>query len=200
VARSGVRSASLSHVLDAVAAMRPGPGQGCLVFATSHGVPRRGLYLAARDEVLSPADLDRALARGCGDAPSVVVISACFSGSFAQPPMTRANRVLLTASRADRASFGCGAGRAYTVYDRCLLGALDAGGTWRSAYGRIRACVAGEEARGGFTPSAPQAWFGPALADMPLPTRAVTAAGPRARSPARARRRRTRARGAAARA
>ena len=182
VARAGERPASLDDVLDAVASMRPAAGQGCFVFATSHGAPGYGLVLNADGrEALSPAALDRALARGCGGAPTVVVISSCFSGIFARPPMTRANRIVLTAARPDRASFGCGAGRAYTVYDRCLLSAMDAGGAWRQAYGSIRRCVASEEKEGGFTPSEPQAWFGPAVADMPLPTPAAATVGrPRA--------------------
>ncbi len=169
VARGGARPASLDNVLDAVASMRPAAGQGCFVFATSHGARGYGLVLTADGrEALTPAALDRALARGCGDAPTVVVVSSCFSGIFDRPPMTRANRIVLTAARPDRASFGCGAGRAYTVYDRCLLSAMDASGRWRQAYGSIRRCVASAETEGGFMPSEPQAWFGPAVADTPI--------------------------------
>ena len=171
VAHDGARPATLDNVLDAVASMGPAAGQGCFVFATSHGARGYGLVLTAEDgrEALSPAALDRALVRGCGNAPTVVVVSGCFTGIFAQPPMTRANRVVLTAARPDRTSFGCGAGRAYTVYDRCLLDIWDAGGTWRHAYDVIRRCVASEERRGRFTPSEPQAWFGAAVAALPLP-------------------------------
>ena len=171
VARGRERPASLDNVLDAVGSMRPAAGQGCFVFATSHGAPGYGLVLNADGrEALSPAALNRALARGCGDAPTVVVVSACFSGIFARPPITRANRIVLTAARPDRASFGCGAGRAYTVYDRCLLNAMDAGGAWRQVFRTVRGCVAAEEREGGFTPSEPQAWFGQAVADLTLPT------------------------------
>ncbi|MBV9654070.1 MAG: hypothetical protein JOZ42_05860, partial [Acetobacteraceae bacterium] len=87
VTRTGGRPASLPNVLDAVAALRPGPGGGCFVFATSHGEEGRGLFLAATGQVLGPTALDRALAEGCGEAPTVVVVSACFSGGFAAPPM-----------------------------------------------------------------------------------------------------------------
>jgi hypothetical protein len=167
VAQEGVRSASLDHVLAAVKRMGPGPGQGCFVFATSHGAAHRGLLLTAMgSEVLSPEALDRALAQGCGNAPTVVVVSGCFTGAFAQPPMARANRVVLTAARADRASFGCRAGRTYAVYDRCLLDALDAGGAWPQVYAAVQRCVGDAERRGQFVPSEPQAWFGPAVADL----------------------------------
>ena len=173
IARDGVQSASLDHLLDAVGSLRPQPGQGCLVFVTSHGAANRGLSLQATGETLSPAALDRALARGCGNAPTAVVASGCFSGTFAQPPMARANRVILTASRADRPSFGCGAGFTYTVFDRCVLDGLDAGGTWQTAYGGIQACVRAEERRQRAAPSQPQAWFGDAVTGLPLPGRAA---------------------------
>ena len=162
--------ATLVNVVEAIAAMHPAAGQGCLVFATSHGVHGGGLYLSAEEEVLTPTVLDRALRAGCGNAPTVVVVSSCFSGAFAQPPMTRPNRVILTAARVDRTSFGCGAGETYTVYDRCLLGRLPKGGTWPMAYNAIRGCVSAEERREDVTPSLPQAWFGGAVAGLPLPT------------------------------
>ena len=156
----GIASATLSHVLSAVAAMHPAAGQSCFVFATSHGAHHAGLWLSGHDEYLSPAALDHALAAGCGQAPTVVVISSCYSGSFAQPPMARPNRVVLTAARSDRSSFGCGAGRTYTVYDQCLLAALGHGDTWQQAYASVRTCVRVQEKLDGETPSLPQAWFG----------------------------------------
>jgi hypothetical protein len=167
-----LRSATLAHVLGAVAAMHPAPGQGCFVFATSHGVADEGLYLSPRDEVLSPPALDNALELGCGQAPTIVVISSCFSGSFARPPMTRANRIILTAARPDRTSFGCHAGRTYTVYDDCLLAGMDHTSTWKELYLSVRSCVDAEERREDVTPSEPQAWFGPELGAAPIPTRA----------------------------
>ena len=167
------RPATLDRVLGAVAAMHPAPGQGCLVFATSHGVQHEGFYLSLRDEVLTPRALDRALVQGCGAAPTAVVVSSCFSGSFAQPPMNRANRVVLTAARPDRTSFGCQAGRVFTVYDKCLIDALDHEHTWQQAYLSIKGCVGTEERREDAVPSEPQAWFGAAVAGMTLPARAA---------------------------
>ena len=163
--------ATLDRVVAAIAALHPAPGQGCLVFATSHGVQHEGLYLSLRDEVLTPRALDRALVQGCGAAPTVVIVSSCFSGSFARPPMARANRVVLTAARADRTSFGCQAGRVFTVYDKCLIDALDREPSWRQAYAFIAGCVRAEEQREDVLPSQPQAWFGAAVASLPLPAK-----------------------------
>ena len=66
---------------------------------------------------LDPVRLDRALAQGCGEAPTVVVLSGCYSGIFARPPMTRPNRVILTAARIDRPSFGCSIEDQFTEFD-----------------------------------------------------------------------------------
>jgi hypothetical protein len=168
IAHGDARAATLGSVLDAVGSMQPGPGGGCFVFATSNG--GAGLRLSINNEALLPSDLDRALTLGCGGAPTVVVVSACYSGTFARSPMNRANRVVLTASRPDRNSFGCHAGRTFTVYDTCLLQGIDAAVTWPQAYAAIRHCVSDREALSFFlTASEPQAWFGPAVADMPLP-------------------------------
>lgn len=160
---------TLAGALAAIAAMRPAPGQACLVFATSHGVPAAGLYLSHDEEVLTPAALDRALAAGCAQAPTVVIISSCFSGLFTQQGMPRPNRVILTAARADRTSFGCGAGRTYTVYDRCLLDSLEQDHTWPSVFTSVRTCVTSEERREKVEPSLPQASFGRTARNLPVP-------------------------------
>jgi hypothetical protein len=169
VGRNGVLSSSLEHVLAAIARIHPAPGQGCLVFATSHGAFRRGLVLMPSENYLTPAALDAALSTGCGDAPTVVIISGCFSGTFARPPVARANRIIFTAAREDRPSFGCGTGFQYTFYDRCLLGAMDHTATWREAYAAIRSCVAAREKEQRSLPSEPQSYFGPTVEAMPIP-------------------------------
>ena len=43
----------------------------------------------------------------CGSKPSVIVMSSCFSGQFV-PALAGDNRMVITAARPDRTSFGCG--------------------------------------------------------------------------------------------
>ncbi len=169
IGRDGARPAKLEQVLAAIGQMHPDAGQGCFVFATSHGAFGQGLVLVPSRNVLTPVALDNALNAGCGDAPTVVIVSACFSGSFVKPPMARANRIILTAAREDRSSFGCGAEFQYTFYDRCLLSAMDHSATWQAAYGLIRECVATRETALRFVPSEPRAWFGQAVAGLAIP-------------------------------
>ena len=165
----GLQAATLDHVLAAVAAMHPVPGQGCVVFATSHGGKHAGLYLSDGDTFLTPRALDAALTQGCGNAPTAVVISACYSGSFTQPPMARPNRVVLSAARPDRSSFGCGAGRTYTVYDSCLLKAWRPGAAWQTVFAVVKGCVRREEVIERVRPSEPQGWFGARVGELALP-------------------------------
>jgi hypothetical protein len=170
-AASASHQATLANIVDTIADMHPAPNQACLVYATSHGVEQGGLYLSASNGPLSPLALNLALTAGCGDAPTIVIVSACFSGQFAAPPMTRPNRIILTAARPDRTSFGCQAGRIYTVYDQCLLTALDTAADWHQLHALTKTCVAAEEDREQVLPSEPQAWFGTAIANLPLPLR-----------------------------
>ena len=168
--------ATVQGVLATIEDLKPGRGQGCLVFATSHGVRGQGLRLPRGfgDHFIDPADLDRALALGCGNAPTVVIMSGCFSGIYAAPPMARDNRIVLTAAAFDRTSFGCSAGADYTYFDACLLGSLDelgVGMTWLDAMTATKQCVAAREATLGYVPSNPQSWFGQAVTGMPLPWR-----------------------------
>ena len=166
---AGAVPATLSNVLTAIGSMGAGRGEGCFVFITSHGLPRRGLVLARAKEVLGPAALDRALEQGCGSAPTVVVASGCYSGAFVAAPMARPNRIVLTAARPDRPSFGCGADFTYTYFDECFFDSLEASPDWRSAFAGTRGCVARREAALKERPSDPQAYFGTAVAGLPLP-------------------------------
>ena len=159
-------------------ATKPVPGGSCLVFLTSHGSAEHGIYLAASGSNLMPADLDHDLQIGCGEAPTVVIVSACFSGQFVAPPMTRPNRIILSAARPDRTSFGCGAGFSYTYFDECLIGALPDAVDWHQVYDRTRGCVSQREGQIEAEPSEPQAWFGEAVQGLRAPLAPRSTANP----------------------
>jgi hypothetical protein len=80
--------------------------------------------------------------------------------------MAKPNRIILTAARRDRPSFGCEVGRTYTVYDQCLIDALPKAADWQAVFGRTKSCVSRKERAQGERPSEPQAYFGSAVADM----------------------------------
>ncbi len=173
VAVPGAEPGTLDEVIRGIGNLRPGPGEGCLVFVTAHGAPGAGLVFPASRAALSPRLLDSALNRGCGAAPTVVIASGCYTGDFAGPPLARPNRVVLTAARADRPSFGCGAGFTYTVFDSCLLDALDdqARSGWGAVADAAASCVTREEARLRERPSEPRRAIPAVLRDAPIPWR-----------------------------
>jgi Peptidase C13 family len=164
--RAGAEPATLSNLLRRIAGLRPRPGERCLVFLTSHGEEGAGLWLARSDTALRPGQLAAALSQGCGAVPTVVVVSGCYTGGFVTGAMAKPNRIVLTAARADRPSFGCQVGRRYAVFDACLLDALPRSATWHAAFGGAKGCVARMEHRLGERPSQPQAYFGAAAAEM----------------------------------
>jgi hypothetical protein len=83
--------------------------------------------------------------------------------------MQKKNRIILTAARQDRTSFGCSAEEQYTYWDSCLIDSLPTAENWKSLYGTIRQCVETKEHQGHFTPSLPQAYFGKEVSDLKIP-------------------------------
>ena len=140
---------------------------GCFIFMTSHGQRDAGLYFKRSNAMLPPGYLDQILDRGCADRPTVVVTSGCYSGLYVDTPaMRRANRIVLTAARSDRTSFGCSNDYQYTFYDHCFLDALRQGAPWVAISHRIRACVERREEQVGAIASFPQTFFGGKVAAL----------------------------------
>ena len=160
----------LSSSGNVAAALRGGGGKACLAFMTSHG-NEEGFYLRADRRLLTPPTLDRLLAEGCGSLPTVVIVSACHSGTFIDNGVRRPNRVILTAAATNRTSFGCGADDEYTYYDWCLLHAFDEAVTWSDLAASTKTCVEGLERRKGVRPSLPQLFVGSDVANLRLPGR-----------------------------
>jgi Peptidase C13 family len=158
--------ASAERVLARIAALRPGPGEGCLVFVTSHGQRGEGIWLAYSGEYLRPAELAQALSAGCARAPTVVIASGCFTGGFTA--LRAPNRIVVTAARADRPSFGCAVERTYAVFDECLLASLPREATWRGVVTATRRCVGQRESEMQATPSEPQATFWTNVRNLPV--------------------------------
>ena len=158
--------ASAERVLARIAALRPGPGEACLVFVISHGQRGEGIWLAYSGEFLRPAELAQALSAGCARAPTVLVASGCFTGGFTA--LRAPNRIIVTAARADRPSFGCAVERTYAVFDECLLSSLPQEATWRGVVDATRRCVGQRENDMQATPSEPQATFGAKVRNLPV--------------------------------
>ena len=142
---------------------------GCLIYFTSHGSPQGALV---GDEMLSPGLATHLVASTCADRPTVVVISACYSGVFVSA-LQAPNRLVLTAARPDRSSFGCGQTDKYPYFDECVLQSLPGSSDFAGLGRAAQACVATRETAEHLAPaSEPQMAIGgdmrPMLALFPF--------------------------------
>ncbi|WP_249138277.1 C13 family peptidase [Phenylobacterium montanum] len=147
---------------------------GCLVYFTSHGSPD-GIVVG--DHIWRPAGLGKLIDQTCGQRPTIAIISACFSGVFV-PELDGPDRMVLTAARPDRASFGCGEADHYTFFDTCLLQSLPQTHDFAALGPAVQACVAKREADLRAAPaSEPQCKIGATLRPM-LPLYRYTTPAP----------------------
>jgi hypothetical protein len=136
---------------------------GCLVYFTSHGAPQG---VVVDGGLVPPRELDQMVTDACGDRPTIVIISACFSGVFV-PALADKNRMILTAARPDRSSFGCSESDKYPYFDACMLKVLPDAHDFAVLGPRVQACVHDREIETGASPpSEPQMYVGPALKPM----------------------------------
>lgn len=163
--------ATVAALDDGLHALQPGPGEACLVFVTSHGA-RDGLLMKQdldENQRLNPSRFAQMLDASCGEAPTVAIVSGCFSGIFLSRFTETSNRIILTAARRDHTSFGCSADEEFTYFDACLFDAWPLSATWETLFDRTAACVRQKESELGFPHSQPQAWFGNAMRDVAVP-------------------------------
>jgi hypothetical protein len=108
---------------------------------------------------LTDEDLADAL-RESGIKWRVIIISACYAGGFIErlrDPQT----IIITASAADRTSFGCSNDRDLTYFGEAFYrDALPAARSLRSAFDTAKIAIANRERREHVEASDPQAYFG----------------------------------------
>jgi len=115
-------AANLRHALDAIG-RKMDPRQDILfLYLTSHG--SRDARLAVELEGLSFSDFNAPrlaqMLKDSGIRWKVVVVSACYSGSFLDS-LRDDHTLVLTAARADRTSFGCADDADFTYFGRAYL-------------------------------------------------------------------------------
>lgn len=133
------------------------------VYLASHGSPLAELsselpgYQAV--QTIS-ADSTAAALREAGVARRVIVVSACYAGAWI-PALADDNTIVITASAADRTSFGCDDSRRLTVFGEAFLGSLAAKDlSLHDAFEDAKRKIAAYEREQGETASLPQAFVG----------------------------------------
>jgi hypothetical protein len=135
-----------------------------VLLMTSHG-DRKGFALQLPDQApidLTPKQVAETLDHE-GIKYRVVIVSACFSGTFL-PPLANDNTIVVTAADDQHTSFGCAPERDWTYFgDAFLRQSLQPGTDFEQAFAHARTLIQGWELMDHAPPSNPQAHFGPAL-------------------------------------
>ncbi|WP_445116390.1 C13 family peptidase [Acinetobacter sp. WZC-1] len=127
------------------------------LYMTSHGLPNQ---FEMENEPIDLKDVDPTWLRAALDRSGirwkVIVISACYSGSFI-PALQSPDTLIITASAADRASFGCSSDTDSTYFGRAFFDqAMREHNSLRAAFQQAVETVTKWESSQGFEPSEPQ--------------------------------------------
>jgi hypothetical protein len=156
---------ALERALETIADRMDRDEDILLLLLTSHGGPDHTLEVSLppyRFESLTPARLRSMLDRA-GIRYRVVVVSACYSGGFIEP-LASPETMVITASSADRASFGCRDGGDWTDFGRAFFeDGVAQTASLEEAFQRASRLVAQREAAERLTPSQPQIFVGDAI-------------------------------------
>ena len=144
------------------AAMRAGPEDIVVVHISTHGGP--GLLASRIGNQPTTAMTARSLAQRLaplGGHSTVVIVSACYSGSLINA-LRAPDRIVIAAARADRSSFGCAAGAQHTFFGHAELQAFaEPHRSLQQAFDAMRGNVARMEREQNYKPpSEPQVWVG----------------------------------------
>ncbi|GFM67476.1 C13 family peptidase [Pseudomonas lijiangensis] len=141
-------------------AQRSGPEDLVFIYLTSHGTQDHELVLDQPRLSLAdlPADALAAALAPLKDRDKIIVISSCYSGGFI-PDLKDERTLVMTASRADRVSFGCSEEADFTYFGDALFArALVETDDLQQAFNEAKAYVAQREIEDDFEASEPQIW------------------------------------------
>ncbi len=141
-------------------AERSGPEDLIFIYLTSHGTHEHEFVLdQPRLELADlPADELASALAPLKNRDKIIVISACYSGGFI-PALKDEKTLIMTASRADRVSFGCSEEADFTYFGDALFAqALNQTDDLQQAFALAKAHVAEREQADNFEASEPQIW------------------------------------------
>ena len=157
---------NLGHVLEALAQRMDAEEDILFLYLTSHGTETRDLSVRLqplRLNRLQPEDLRRLLDRA-GIKWRIIVVQACFSGEFIDA-LRDEHSLVITASRRDRASFGCNDTRTHSYFGEAFFDRqLRERRSFLEAFDGAKALVTEWEREGGYPPSEPQVAIGAGIA------------------------------------
>lgn len=154
---------NLAALLDEVGRRADPQRDLVVVYLASHGSREGELSTNLPDYTrLKPisADYLAGALRHAGIGRHIVVVSACYSGSWIKP-LAAPDAIVLTASAADRTSFGCDDKRDTTVFGETFIRHIGShGSSLKDAFAGMQSDIAKDETSDARTPSQPQSEVG----------------------------------------
>lgn len=156
---------NLARVLARLGKIMDAEKDTLVLYVTTHGLPNR---LSVDFPRFALNDVTPETLRGALDRSNirnrVLIISACYSGSFIER-LQSPDTLILTAARADRPSFGCSNDRSWTYFGDALFNrALRETRSLPEAFEKARQTVTGWERERKYDPSEPQIFIGAGIA------------------------------------
>lgn len=155
-------ASSLERAIDTMADKMNLGSDVLAVFLTSHGSPDHHLVVSLppyQFDDITPRAL-RSMLDEAGIRYRVIIVSACYSGAFVAPLETP-DTMVITASAADRSSFGCRDGAQWTDFGRAFFAdALARDGSFEDAFRSAVKAIAARETAEHEIPSQPQIFIG----------------------------------------
>ena len=153
---------SLRYTLKALSTAMNRDDDVLFLALSSHGSPDATIEVS--NEGMTPQPLSaQTLAELLADSGirwKVIVVSACFSGTFIKP-LADDHTIVITAAAKNRSSFGCSDTRELTYFGEAFYReALPSSTDLRAAFDTAREEIRLREKAEGFKPSKPQASFG----------------------------------------
>ena len=157
---------SLARVLRHIGGLMNREEDLLVLYLTSHGSDKHRLSVVNWPLVLRDIDpvMLRRMLDDAGIKWRVLAISACYSGGFIEP-LKNEWTLVMTASAANRTSFGCGAESDFTYFGKALFDEeLRRTYSFAGAFERARRTIAERERAENYESSDPQIYMGSAMA------------------------------------
>jgi Peptidase C13 family len=153
---------NLSTILGGVASKMNLNEDVLILYTTSHGAPKIGIVFKDDPNEFGMISASRMaeMLNGLGIKRRLVMISACYSGSFV-PTLKTDDSIVITAASAERSSFGCHPGNDWTFFGDALInGAMRTPMPLDKTVDIAFKTISGWETSKSLTPSDPQVFIG----------------------------------------
>ena len=153
---------ALRRSLDGVAQKMDVTNDILMLYITSHGSDEGSVAVSETGMPFNDLYVDdlKSALQESGIQWRVIILSACYSGTFIEP-LKDERTIIFTAARADRTSFGCSDERDLTYFGEALFrDALPASTSLLDAFTRTQRIIAKREEDEGLDASLPQLYIG----------------------------------------